>query len=79
MKIGVLTSSRADFGIYLPLLKKMKLDDRFELNIIAFGMHLQESQGDTLEEIKKEGFERIYEVGSMPKKDHFSDIALGYG
>lgn len=26
MKIGVLTSSRADFGIYLPLLGSLKLD-----------------------------------------------------
>lgn len=79
MKIGVLTSSRADFGIYLPLLKKIRLDDRFEVIIIAFGMHLQASQGDTFEEIKKEGFESIYEVGSMPKEDDISDITLGYG
>jgi GDP/UDP-N,N'-diacetylbacillosamine 2-epimerase (hydrolysing) len=34
MKIGVLTSSRADYGIYLPLLKALKEDSFFELNII---------------------------------------------
>ena len=37
MKIGVLTSSRADYGIYLPLLLKLKADDFFQLEIIAFG------------------------------------------
>jgi len=37
MKIGVLTSSRADFGIYLPLLKALKADPFFEVEIIAFG------------------------------------------
>ena len=36
MKIGVLTSSRADYGIYLPLLNKIKDDCFFELEIIAF-------------------------------------------
>jgi GDP/UDP-N,N'-diacetylbacillosamine 2-epimerase (hydrolysing) len=36
MKIGVLTSSRADFGIYLPLLNLLKLDPFFKLEIIAF-------------------------------------------
>ena len=40
MKVGVLTSSRADFGIYLPLLKLLKEDSFFNLEIIAFGTHL---------------------------------------
>ena len=39
MKIGVLTSSRADFGIYLPLLKLIEKDSFFQLEIIAFGTH----------------------------------------
>jgi len=29
MRIGVLTSSRADYGIYLPLLLKLKVDPFF--------------------------------------------------
>ena len=40
MKIGILTSSRADYGIYLPLLRMLKVDDYFNLEIIAFGTHL---------------------------------------
>ena len=39
MKIGVLTSSRADYGIYVPLLQKLKTDAFFQLEIIAFGTH----------------------------------------
>ena len=42
MKVGVLTSSRADFGIYLPLLKLLKEDSFFNLEIIAFGTHLSQ-------------------------------------
>ena len=45
MKIGVLTSSRADYGIYLPLLLKLKADDFFQLEIIAFGTHLSKTHG----------------------------------
>ena len=51
MKIGILTSSRADFGIYLPLLKILKEDPFFNLNIIAFGTHLSNSYGNTINEI----------------------------
>lgn len=53
MRIAVLTSSRADFGIYEPLLKKLKNDPYFELTIIAFGTHLSHFHGYTVREIEK--------------------------
>lgn len=79
MKIGVLTSSRADYGIYLPLLDKLKVDKRFQLEIIVFGMHLQNSQGNTIDQIIKDGFEVIHKVGEMPESDGVVDICKGYG
>lgn len=57
MRIAVLTSSRADYGIYLPLLKKLKADDFFELKIIAFGTHLSRYHGYTVDRIEQDGFE----------------------
>ena len=53
MKIGVLTSSRADYGIYLPLLNELKTDIFFDLEIIAFGTHLSNEHGFTLTDIDK--------------------------
>ena len=44
MKIGILTSSRADFGIYLPLLKKIKEDRYFKIEII--GEYLNMATGE---------------------------------
>ena len=79
MKIGILTSSRADYGIYLPLLDKLKFDQRFQLEIIAFGMHLQKSQGNTIAQIIKDGFEVIHKIGEMPESDGVIDISKGYG
>jgi GDP/UDP-N,N'-diacetylbacillosamine 2-epimerase (hydrolysing) len=79
LKIGVLTSSRADYGIYLPLLKALKEDGRFDVEIIAFGMHLQFNQGNTINQIKKDGFLKVHEVGNMPKDDEIIDIVKGYG
>lgn len=79
MKIGVLTSSRADYGIYLPLLDKLKFNQRFQLEIIAFGMHLQKIQGNTVDQITKDSFEVIHKVGEMPERDNVVDISTGYG
>ena len=79
MRIAVLTSSRADYGIYQPLLMKMNTDARFDLEIIAFGMHLQQNQGNTIEFIRKDGYSKIHMVGAMPESDEVFDIACGYG
>ena len=79
MKVGILTSSRADYGIYQPLLSKLKADSRFQLEIIAFGMHLQANQGDTFSAVEKDNHATIHRVGIMPDGDSVCDIASGYG
>ena len=79
MKIGVLTSSRADYGIYLPLLKKLKVDTLFDLKIIAFGTHLSSFHGETIEQIESDGFEVKYKVESMLINDSPEAIATAVG
>ena len=79
MKIGVLTSSRADYGIYLPLLRKLKDDDFFNLEIIAFGTHLSKSHGYTLVDIRKDSYNCIHTVSSLISNDDEQAIATSYG
>ncbi len=54
MKIAFLTSSRADFGIYLPLLKAITNDGYFDARLIVFGTHLSALHGNTIKNIQKE-------------------------
>lgn len=79
MKIGILTSSRADYGIYLPLLQKMKVDSFFEMEIIAFGTHLSKSHGYTLNDIEKDGYTCIHAISSLISNDDEQSIASSYG
>lgn len=79
MKIGILTSSRADYGIYLPLLKLLKTDNYFDLEIIAFGTHLSKSHGYTLTEIQKDEFECIHTISSLISNDDEESIVTSYG
>lgn len=79
MKIGVLTSSRADYGVYQPLLMKFKHHEGFYVEVIAFGMHLQEKQGNTIDAIESDECSKIHTVGTMPESDSVFDIASGYG
>ena len=79
MRIGVLTSSRADYGIYLPLLQKLKTDSFFELEIIAFGTHLSKNHGYTLTDIEKDGYKTIHKISSLIDDDSQKSITISYG
>lgn len=79
MKIGVLTSSRADFGIYLPLLRLLSQDSYFDLEIIAFGTHLSKKHGYTLSEIESYNFKKVHKLKTTPKKDTPKNIINSIG
>ncbi|BBE16220.1 UDP-N-acetylglucosamine 2-epimerase [Aquipluma nitroreducens] len=64
-RIAILTSSRADYGIYLPLLKALEDDPFFELQIIVFGTHLSPFHGYTINQILNDGFEVSFQIESM--------------
>jgi GDP/UDP-N,N'-diacetylbacillosamine 2-epimerase (hydrolysing) len=79
MKLGVLTSSRADYGIYLPLLNKLKVDRFFNLEIIAFGTHLSKNHGFTISEIEQDEYPAIHKIASLVSNDDEESIATSYG
>lgn len=79
MRIAVLTSSRADYGIYLPLLEKLKADSFFSLEIIAFGTHLSKSHGYTIDDIIKDGYGCIHKISSLLSNDDEQSITTSYG
>ncbi len=74
MKIALLTSSRADYGIYRPLIKRIAEDHFFDLNIVVFGTHLSEFYGFTKNEIINDGYEIYSELRTMPEGDKAYDI-----
>ena len=59
VKICAVTSTRADYGILSPLLKKLNNDSYFSLTVVATGTHLLHTFGYTIEEILKDGFDPI--------------------
>lgn len=75
MKIGVLTSSRADYGIYQPLLRQLHADPFFEIEVIAFGPHLIEKYGLTVDMINQNGFNVLEVANTMSHGDSPASIA----
>jgi GDP/UDP-N,N'-diacetylbacillosamine 2-epimerase (hydrolysing) len=79
LKIALLTSSRADYGIYLPLLKALEQDPFFELQIIAFGTHLSPMYGETVNRIAEDGFDISFKIDTMPDGDSPESITKSMG
>ena len=50
-RIGVVTSTRADFGILIPLIEKIDMDSSIELILLVTGTHLSKFYGYTISEI----------------------------
>ncbi len=54
--IGVVTVGRSDYGIYLPVLRKIQADPELQLHLIVAGMHLSPEFGLTVRTIEADGF-----------------------
>ncbi len=56
IKLCVITSSRADYGLLSHLMNRIKNSSKFQLQIIATGSHLSKQHGYTLNQIIQDGF-----------------------
>lgn len=79
--IGVVTVGRSDYGIYLPILRRVQSDSTLKLQLIVSGAHLSSDFGKTVEEIEMDGFaisERIEMLLSSDSPEAISK-AVGLG
>ena len=60
IKIAVITTSRSDYGILVPLLRKIDSSELLDLELIISGSHLSENLGYTLDEIRRDGFNNYH-------------------
>lgn len=65
IKIALLTSSRADYSIYYPLIKEIHKQKIFELDIIAFGNHNSLIYGNSVGRIEEDGFRVKYKIDAL--------------
>lgn len=55
-KVCVVTGTRAEYGLFLPLLHKIQQSPLLQLRLIASTMHLAPEFGNTVEQIEQDGF-----------------------
>lgn len=78
-KIGVVTTSRADYGIYNPVLKLIKADPDVRLHLYVSGMHLSPEFGLTVKQIEADGFEIGDRIETLLSSDTPEGISKSMG
>ncbi|MDE0771935.1 MAG: UDP-N-acetylglucosamine 2-epimerase [Salibacteraceae bacterium] len=77
MKLGLLTSSRADYGIYQPLIQFIEKQS-CQLEVIAFGAHTSIAFGNSVTEIEKTFNGNIHKLDTFKAEDSSEGVALNY-
>jgi UDP-hydrolysing UDP-N-acetyl-D-glucosamine 2-epimerase len=77
--LGVVTVSRADYGILLPVLKRLATTPDVELWVYATGTHLEERFGCTVLDIERDGFTVRERVPISLISDSPDEIAAAMG
>ncbi len=73
MGLAILTSSRADFGYFIPLLNLFK--NKINYDLVVFGTHLSKKHGFTKNYIIESGYKIKHEVNVDIIGDSSSDIS----
>jgi GDP/UDP-N,N'-diacetylbacillosamine 2-epimerase (hydrolysing) len=61
-KIAAVTGTRAEYGLLYWTMKRIQMDDGLELQLIVTGSHLSSKYGNTIEQIKEDGFKIDEEI-----------------
>lgn len=61
-KIGIVTGTRAEYGLLKPIMQSIDKDEGLELCVIVTGMHLEERFGETYKEIEEDKIPIAYRI-----------------
>ncbi|XQY91544.1 UDP-N-acetylglucosamine 2-epimerase [Metabacillus sp. HB246100] len=79
LRVCVVTGTRADYGIYVPLLKELKNNPNFELGVLVTGMHLSQNYGNTWKEILVDGYPIIEKVDILLQGSSHANMSKSVG
>lgn len=78
-KICVITGTRAEYGLFLPIMHKIKSSDTLSLQLIVSTMHLSAEFGNTYQQIEKDGFTIDEKIENLLASDTKSAIVKSTG
>lgn len=59
IKIGFVTGARSEYGVMKRVIREVAADNRFDVSIVATGMHFQHKYGNTINEIRHDALATV--------------------
>lgn len=80
MKIGFITGARSEYGVMKNVIRSLAADDRFNVCIIATGMHFQKKYGYTVSEIENDNLAPVVPIPcyTEEQREKSVDFYLSY-
>lgn len=78
-RIGIMTGTRAEYGLLKPLMQEINKDNDLELYLIVSGMHLSPEFGMTYKEVEEDGFQINAKVEMLLSSDSPAGISKSIG
>ena len=73
-KICVVTGSRAEYGLFFPILNKIQESNKLELQLISTSSHHSSEYGLTYKQIENDGFTIDDKINNLFSSDSNSSI-----
>jgi UDP-hydrolysing UDP-N-acetyl-D-glucosamine 2-epimerase len=78
-KVCIVTGTRAEYGLFYPILRKIETSDTLALQLVATTMHLSEEFGLTYQQIEQDGFAIDEKVENLVETDNKTAMAKSTG
>jgi len=78
-RVCVVTGTRAEYGLFYPILKKIQSSEVLELQLVVSTMHLSNEFGLTYQKIEQDGFRIDDKIENLLSADSNSAIAKSTG
>lgn len=78
-KICVVTGTRAEYGLFYPIMRKILASDALVLQLVATTMHLSEEFGLTYKQIERDGFTIDEKIENLLAPDSKGAVAKSTG
>lgn len=79
ISIGVLTATRAEYGLLKPIITLIHKSERFEAKILVTGAHLSPKYGETYKEIEQDGFVIDKKIDILSESDGSAAVSKSMG
>jgi len=79
IKVSLVTSTRAEYGLLKNFIQNLSKSKKFKLQLIVTGTHLEKEFGNSIIEIKKDGFKNLKKLKYLIGDDSPLSIAKSIG